>query len=712
MLKSILEGTMKDNDVILSVWAGLSPEIKNLEYELKLPNGAAAVWTYAEGKEKYAQTVQQANELFDNTRIGKFLNNVMVNSLEPEFKNLVADITGFFEKNEIAVPKHRVYALALGAVTNFGGYSVIPRFDSWQAVANRMVTIVTGQGLVYETADRQTAEDVFALKTLSVGYAQSVYGQEANAPRNEAILMAGDATRFLEFVKKLNDRLTDNNFIGDKKFIGRTELSEGDLQMLEEILTTPALQRGVNAGDVHAVDENYNAAGEKIYAVEQLREAIAYLVARNVSLPKGMVDALCFEGQNTTHYINYMYLKVLRAWANAKVSGQTGSNIWLIVKDEQIKTALQAGVDVLRRSGVWDDNILRVNFLIQQTGVPAFKDDGTLSFAEDNSLDMVSTGHGATLIKAVNDIYETTHAVDDQAVPVSMQTIDNLGSAVYEYTALGQNGARYENEVRSKLAEIVYSEGTETEKMQQLLAYAQDISSQAGKSFTTRNDDTLATVLARFIEMRWDYLLDSSAQTKDNAKYVDDNKISAEQLMEQIKTLPITVAFVVAPAPGQKGGGLYVNAQTGRMSVVEGDSLAKDQPETAFYFNPLLYVVLSSGMSSEAESGLMILTVKGSKTKVETASTNIATDYTKALKVVVVIPEQDLARSFQQNKTLNETSINTPDQNRVKAIESLRTAIERDIHAIAETSGRTPEEVFLLFDKAQDVSVNAFFGRP
>jgi len=584
--------------------------------------------------------------------------------------------------NFLTLPE--IYLLSLKTMQiDFSGKKKIESED-WEIIYPRLLAARTDACFTFPVASKEVSEKIFQLKTISLDDAEKLYGSNMTTPRNEFVIAGGDATRYLKALYSLEKALktvTDSNLALDAVFLKKlvNDPSNDDVKglfctkKLTEILETPLFHSvNINSRTINK-DQNGN------YNAIEFKHALAKALS---SLGKDLAKVLNYAYEvtinNKPFFFNYFMNTYLQTLKKVMEEGTKGNLMYFMVKDQKNIQALEKVMNYLKANDLFSPEILDVKFMDRtKDGLPLDVKTGQLIFEGDN-LKTSSTGHGPALIKAANEVLNHSQK---SPIVFSVRTVDNSGTDLAEYTALGQNAVKVEFGIKKELLQIL-KEGNK-DKFIQLL----DNPKYGIKKENFDVDQSLEDLVINFVHDRWDHDLD---------------KNSSIPLDKQLKSISMmTIAFVVSPRPEHKGGGLYVNRNSKKMAIVDKQQMTKEQEQNkdfSFYFNPMLYIIsVEDKLSGKIETEAMFVAKKGTVDAYfqgESASTHLATDPKYTLKRIIVVPKEKLENAFLQQKTIDETT--------VAANKELAGKINNIIELLAKEKGKTTEEIAETFFVAQE----------
>ena len=619
-------------------------------------------------KEKNQEVIQRLEELI--TRSAEFKNR---------FSTIVATNNQY---NFMTLPE--IYLLALKTMTtDFSGKKKIDS-ESWEIIYPRLLAARTDACFTFPVANKEASEKIFNLKTISLDEAEKLYGSKMKNPRTEFVIAGGDATRYLKALYSLEKALklvSNSSQALDPIFLNQliNDPSNDDVKglfctkKLTAILETPIFHfSGVNSQSV-SKDQNGN------YNALEFKNALTK-VLNNLGKDLAKVHTYAYEMtiNNKKYFFNYFMNSYLQTLKKVMEEGTKGNFMYFMVKDAKNLHALEKVIDYLKQNDLFNPEILDVRFMDRtKDGLPVDVKTGQLVF-DGNNLKTSSTGHGPALIKAANEVLTQSRK---ESVIFSVRTVDNSGSDLAEYTAIGQNGARIEFELKKQVTKILRD--NDKDAFFKLL----DNPKYGIKKVDYDSDKPLEDLVVKFVQDRWDPEFEKS-----------DSVSLIKQLASKVM---MTIAFVVSPRPEHKGGGLYVNKHSRRMAIVDKQQMTKEQEQSkdfSFYFNPMLYIVnVEEKLDGKIETNAIFVAKKGTIDAYfqgESASTHLATDPKYTLKRIVVVPKEKLENAFLQQKTIDETT--------VSANKDLTAKLTGIVESLAKEKGKSMAEIADILFTAQE----------
>lgn len=613
--------------------------------------------------DEYLKNVETINTAFLKESIGKYLD--AESKKTGNFKDNIDIINSFLEQQNFKASTARIYFLALAMMAvDFNGNAIEPVIDH-DTVKYRLIALARGESFTYIVADKETSKKIFAKKLIGLEEARRIYGDKFKQPMHEFVIAGGDATRFLLLFEALAKRMADHQSTSGKMILDDADFAEmqrnPDYKDIKKLFNTETIKQIFELPIYNFINMQGNLELPKVnndgnFLVSELKFSMDEVLKRTSSLPKAMVYSLEHIIGKDKFFTNYFMIKILRAYLTALEKQATGGNhLYFMVKDQTTINALKEGLKYLIDKEIISEKVLKVHFMDRPWDALPITKNGNLIFNDQGDVLQTSTGHGLALIKGVNEVMKINNG---RPAAISVQTIDNCGVDVFKYTAIAENGCHVENKLRKELIEILFDERAEDketiEKIKDL--FERNFIDASKYDLSSEN---LASTFAQFISDRWDFVLDPAGKQK-NQEYVIAKKMDVNAIFDKIKELPITIAIVVSPEPGQTGGGLYVSAENESMAVVDKFKFQNAEQEKnedyAFYFNPMLYAMYTvNPLPPEFEEGSLFLANKKNYIQAESASTHLATNPQRVLKRIVSVPSEELKQVFQQNKTIDET---------------------------------------------------------
>ncbi len=650
-----------------------------------IQNNYIPLWD-ASGKKIDPKKIMEINTKFQAEE-EKLINTLSTLAIKSnDFSNQLEIIkkTNFKYNNFLTMPEVYLFAL-MTMKTDFNGSSLDP--EDWDIIYPRLFAARFDSCFKFPVANKPISDSIFKEKIISLEEAEKIYGTKMTTPRHETVIAGGDATRYLKALYNLRTALknvTDPNMALDQDFFKKliADPANEDVKglfttkKLSAILETPLFHfAGFNSNNVQKNEKgDYLAISFKNALVKTLKNI-------NKDFAKALTYAYEISLGNKTYYFNYIMNSYLQTLMKVKEEGTKGNILYYMVKDKKNLNAVTKMLNILKSNGLIQPEILEIKLMDRtKDAFPVNVKTGQI-FMENDKPKPTSTGHGPALIKAANEIIKDNN---NKTISFSVRTVDNSGSDLAEYTAIGQNGCNLENELRDKIVEAL--DKNDKDLFFKIISEPK----YAIKVEKYSQEKDLATLAKEFISNRWDFT------TK---------KSTVEQIVHQIAKMPMTIAVVVSPRPEHKGGGLYVHKDLLLTAIVDKTQMSKEQEskkDFTFYFNPMLYTIYPKApLTGELEQGTIFVAKKGTDNPYyqgESASTHLATEPTKTLKRTVAVPEKLLENAFLQQKTIDETTVsaNIPLSNKIKiAVEYLAKELKKSPTEIAEIMQQAEESARL-----------------
>ncbi|HAR63252.1 MAG TPA: hypothetical protein DCS13_07295 [Candidatus Margulisbacteria bacterium] len=542
----------------------------------------------------------------------------------------------------------------------------------------RLRATKTNQGFTFTAADKNVTAEIFNRKLVTVQEAKDLYGGNVASSRHEVVLAGGDATRYLLVLKALKS-LSDSLSVIDQGVLSGLSSSNA-YKDVKKLFTYKNLATVFNTPmftNVGYNSELLKTAG--MYDVKKVKVAVNTVLDKFENTPKALNYAYRVDVGNQSTYLTFFMNTLLRTYAKVDMEGSSGNVLHYMVHNQTVADSMDNMVQALINAKLLDPAKLDIKFMTRpKDGMAVDPDTRQLLLNDKNIPDPKSAGHGPAYTKAVNELVSLKDVSDN--VSFSIRTVDNSGSDVSTYTAYIQNGCVKENQLRDELLTVIRSNNKKA--FQELLA-----KSEYGIDVTLYDmDNDLNLLVAQFIDDRWDFEVSSS-----------------EDIAAQIENLPISIAVVVDPLPIHKGGGLYVEDGTGRMSITDKRDLLPntDEKDVLFKFSPMVYgSLVKQEMDSSMEDGLVFVATKSkgeSYIQGESASTHLATSHDRVMKRIISVPKEDLETAFIQQKTIDESSENNNLE--------LSRKLCQDIERMAAQAGIPAEEAARLINAMQEKAI-------
>lgn len=650
---------MKKKYVILNE---LEPEIINFSIQ----NGDVA---------KYLEDIDKFDNEFKKEDIYKTVINL--SKTNKVFQTYIDEIDVFFSKKELKLPIARKFYLALLVMpVDYYDKKIEPLVDG-ATVKNRLVVLMKNKGFNFLVADKDISEKIFEEKLLSMTATRELYGEKSPDVRHEFVLAGGDASRFLLVYEALAHLLKDVDAFKNKIIIDKESLSYlqehylykkissfFEKDKLEVILNrVPIVAFAKAKGVVTEIRKNK----ENYFFREDVENIVDIVLREFKNIPKAMIYMLSFDSLGgTPKYFNYFSVKLLRFIVSVLKSDNDSVNkLYFMVQDRFQIEVLQNAVNELFKRRLIDSKKISVLFMDRPpSAIPVAFEDGRLiiNSEEDGDVFMSSTGHGPAYVIAANEVLAEN---EGKEVAFSVQTVDNCGTIIYDYTALQQRAATYEAHFRDEIVNLLTNytydnnENLRKEELEDLFnRYDEDIAKYDFKKMPP------TAIVAKLLDLRWDHRLDAGKKLT-NEQFVEKRNLGCEDIAFKIKNLPVTIAMVVEPEKGQTGGGLHNEKGTRNVEIVDAVNMSeKQKKEHNFktYFNPMLFsthVKIPMNLADMEENALFIEDKTQGVIKYNQAastSTHLATRAEKVLKRVVFVELAEMSSLFKQNKTIDETS--------------------------------------------------------
>ncbi|MDR2431642.1 MAG: hypothetical protein LBD99_05260, partial [Candidatus Margulisbacteria bacterium] len=244
----------------------------------------------------------------------------------------------------------------------------------------------------------------------------------------------------------------------------------------------------------------------------------------------------------------------------------------------------------------------------------------------------------------------------------------NIAPSVFKNNVVLENGCHYENKLRNVLLRTFEGNVNDADRLKSFIAAFNALGweEKNQRPFVPKETESLNVMLARFVQERWNHMLDATGQTPNNVEFVAKADWSAKKVLDAIKDLPISIISVVSPNADDKGGGLHLDAN-GYFQVVDKshykDAGQEKTKNFKMYFNPMDFAILTTkDLPEDFEDGLIFVSDKEygqPSIKIrqgESASTHLVSNPAKVLSRFVITPEKERNDIFLPSKTIDATN--------------------------------------------------------
>ncbi|MEK6557124.1 MAG: hypothetical protein AABZ14_02360, partial [Candidatus Margulisiibacteriota bacterium] len=395
----------------------------------------------------------------------------------------------------------------------------------------RLKAIRSQASFSFRPAGEIKTKQVFRQKLLSLKDASQMYGL-GEVPRCEVILAGGDATRYFRLPRALT-ALKDGDMVSPDTLTElASRLSDQELvksisiQNVLRLFQTPVFRSSIpNGGTLYSQID-------KGISVLRLREALDCVFAKfsPENVPKALNYAyiVSLEGQDI--YLSFFMSSLLRTYVDILAEGGQGQQLYYIVRNLKIRQALEEVIRTLNKEKLLDKEILQVRFMDSLSdSIAVSSEDHFLLLDVDCHMMTTSTGHGPAFLKTVETLFADLPAGAKTDVLFSVRTMDNGGTHLGYFTGLAQRGVLAENKLRDELVEALSRK--DYKKVGRIIGL-RGLHFHAEKALMNR--------LISYVDSRWDYHIQSTE--------------SLDVAMNEIRSLPITLAFVISDYESSGGG--------------------------------------------------------------------------------------------------------------------------------------------------------------